>query len=106
MRKSLLFIPANHPGMLQNADVFEADAVIFDLEDGVHLTEKDAAKDLLASFLKLSSIGHIEIIIRINEINDLDEIISNKIDTILLPKATKETLVRLNQKIISSREKT
>ncbi len=99
MRKSLLFIPANHPGMLQNADVFEADAVIFDLEDGVHLTEKDAAKDLLASFLKLSSIGHIEIIIRINEINDLDEIISNKIDTILLPKATKETLVRLNQKL-------
>ena len=50
MRKSLLFIPANHPAMLQNADVFDADAVIFDLEDGVHINQKDAAKDLLSSF--------------------------------------------------------
>ncbi len=52
MRKSLLFIPANHPGMLQNVDIFDADGVIFDLEDGVALTEKDAAKDLLASFFQ------------------------------------------------------
>ena len=95
MRKSLLFIPANHPAMLQNADVFEADAVIFDLEDGVHLTEKDAAKDLLNSFLNKFKLSNIEVIVRINEVNDLNEIINERIDTILLPKADQKTLLLL-----------
>ena len=35
MRRSLLFIPGNNPGMLQSCDIFECDAVIFDLEDAV-----------------------------------------------------------------------
>ncbi|MCD4827751.1 MAG: CoA ester lyase [Acholeplasmataceae bacterium] len=99
MRKSLLFIPANHPAMLQNADVFEADAVIFDLEDGVHLTEKDAAKDLLNSFLNKFKLSNIEVIVRINEVNDLNEIINERIDTILLPKADQKTLLLLEQKL-------
>ena len=41
MRRSLLFIPSNNPAMLQNADVFGSDSVIFDLEDAVNVTEKD-----------------------------------------------------------------
>ena len=47
MRRSLLFIPGNNPAMLQNADVFGADAVIFDLEDAVNVTEKDNARNLI-----------------------------------------------------------
>ncbi len=35
MRRSLLFIPANNPGMLQSANVYPADGIIFDLEDGM-----------------------------------------------------------------------
>ena len=37
MRRSLLFIPSNNPAMLQNADIFGADSVIFDLEDAVNI---------------------------------------------------------------------
>lgn len=105
MRKSLLFIPANQPAMLQNADVFDADAVIFDLEDGVHLSEKDAAKDLLISFLSTFELSNIEVIIRLNEITDLDEIMHARIDTILLPKANEETLVLLDYKLTSLENK-
>ena len=47
MRRSLLFIPGNNPAMLQNADVFGADAVIFDLEDAVNVTEKYNARNLI-----------------------------------------------------------
>jgi citrate lyase subunit beta/citryl-CoA lyase len=47
LRRSLLFIPANVPGMLQNADVFEADSIIFDLEDAVSINEKGSARILL-----------------------------------------------------------
>lgn len=105
MRRSLLFIPANNPGMLQNADVFGADAVIFDLEDAVHITEKDAAKDLLASLLRFVKLDKIEIIVRINKLTDLDAIMNEKIDTILLPEATVDGLVQLDHKLTSLEKK-
>lgn len=44
LRRTMLFMPGNNPGMLQTAAVFGSDAVIFDLEDAVALTEKDAAR--------------------------------------------------------------
>ncbi|AUD62211.1 hypothetical protein BK010_00835 [Tenericutes bacterium MO-XQ] len=105
MRKSLLFIPANHPGMLQNVDIFDADAVIFDLEDGVALTEKDAAKDLLASFFNHFSLKNVEKIVRIHEINDLDIIMSHHIDTICLPKADVLSLKLLDKKLSTLEKK-
>ncbi|BCR35273.1 HpcH/HpaI aldolase/citrate lyase family protein [Mariniplasma anaerobium] len=105
MRKSLLFIPANHPAMLQNADIFESDSVIFDLEDGVHLTEKDAAKDLLISFLDTFKLSDLEIIIRINKITDLKEIMHEQIDTILLPKADQKSLLLLDQTLTTLEKK-
>ena len=52
MRRSLLFIPGNNPAMLQNADIFGSDAVIFDLEDAVNVTEKDNARNLIHYYLK------------------------------------------------------
>jgi len=94
MRRSLLFIPSNNPAMLQNADVFDADAVIFDLEDAVMLSEKDAAATLLKSFLAHFELSHIEKIVRINGLDtplglfDLDMVVCDQIDTIMLPKAT------------------
>ena len=103
MRRSLLFIPSNTPAMLQNADVFSADSVIFDLEDAVLLSEKDAALQLLNQFLKMFPLGSIEKIIRINGLDstlgftDLTTIVSDQIDTIMLPKATKETTLLLVQ---------
>ena len=45
LRRSLLYVPGNMPGMLQNIPVFDADGVMIDLEDAVPLAEKDAARD-------------------------------------------------------------
>jgi citrate lyase subunit beta / citryl-CoA lyase len=103
MNRSLLFIPSNTPAMLQNADVFSADAVIFDLEDAVFLSEKDAARHLLKSYLEHFKLKNIEVIVRINAIDtrlgldDLSLIVSDHIDTIMLPKANLETLKHLDQ---------
>jgi citrate lyase subunit beta/citryl-CoA lyase len=105
MRKSLLFIPANHPGMLQNVDIFDADGIIFDLEDGVALTEKDAAMDLLASFFKHFHLKNIEKIVRINEINDLDLIMCDQTDTVCLPKADTDVLKLLDKKLSTLEKK-
>jgi len=98
MRRSLLFIPANAPAMLQNADVFAADAVIFDLEDSVLIDQKDAANELLKQYLVQFSNLNMEKIVRINGVDtpffehDLKQIVSDQIDTIMLPKATKKAV--------------
>lgn len=102
MRRSLLFIPGNNPAMLQNSDVFESDAVIYDLEDAVSVTEKDAARALVSEFLKSVSEPPMEIIVRINGLDteyyqaDLDAVVSDKIDSVMLPKANAEYLIKLD----------
>jgi citrate lyase subunit beta/citryl-CoA lyase len=110
MRRSLLFIPTNKPAMLQNADIFDADAVIFDLEDSVLSTDKDAANQLLVEFLKVFKLEKTEKIVRINALdtiyakNDLLMVTSDEIDTIMLPKASIDDLKELDQ-LLSQIEK-
>ena len=103
MRRSTLFIPGNNPAMLQNADIFGADAVIFDLEDAVNITEKDNARNLISCYLKSQKSFPMEVVIRINGLDtdfyqkDLDAIVSDKIDTIMLPKARVSYLRQLDE---------
>ena len=103
MRRSLLFIPSNNPAMLQNADIFGADSVIFDLEDAVNITEKDNARNLLYYYLNAHHDLPMEVVVRINGLDtkyhkeDLEKIVSDNIDTIMLPKATIEYVNELDK---------
>lgn len=103
MRRSLLFMPGNNPAMLQNSDVFEADAVIYDLEDAVSVTEKDSARKLVAEFLCFNKTLPMEVVIRINGLDtdfyssDLEYVVSDRIDTIMLPKADHDGLLQLDK---------
>lgn len=102
MKRSLLFIPANSPAMLQNADIFGADALIFDLEDAIHPLEKDAARDLLTHYLDRFKLIDMELIVRINDkstpyhVDDLKRMVLLPIHTMMLPKARYEDLVELD----------
>lgn len=99
--RSFLFVPGNNPSMVQTADVFGADVVIFDLEDSVHSGEKDNARRLLRDFLEQNPTPPKKIAIRINAPDspfyedDLADIVSDKIDFIVLPKASVQTTQRL-----------
>ena len=104
MRRSLLFIPGNNPAMLQNCDVFDSDAVIFDLEDAVSVTEKDSARELVSQYLQsFKQAMPMEIVVRINGLDteyhkaDLKAIVSDKIDTVMLPKASVKYLKKLDK---------
>ena len=66
MRRSMMFVPGNNPGMLLNADVYGADSLILDLEDAVAPGEKDAARVLVRNALRAFDYGSAEVIIRIN----------------------------------------
>src|SRR6056297_2717124 len=95
IRRSMLFIPGDNPGMLLNAGVLGADSVIFDLEDAVSLKEKDSARILVRNALNTLEYGKTEKIVRINGLNtkywkkDLEQIIPAKPDVIMPPKIEK-----------------
>lgn len=102
MRRSCLFIPSSNPGMLQSADIYHFDTVIFDLEDAVMMSEKESARELLKNFLSIADLKNKEVMIRINGLDndlaiaDLKSIVCDDIDTIMLPKARVKDIVYLD----------
>ncbi len=88
--RSLLFLPGNNPGMLQNAGVFGADGIIFDLEDAVSPLEKDSARHLVYYALINNEYGPTKTIVRINPLiyggrDDIAMIAQAKPDALMLP---------------------
>ncbi|TVP96145.1 MAG: CoA ester lyase [Acholeplasmatales bacterium] len=94
MRRSYLFIPGDVPRMLQNLDVFDADAVIIDFEDGVHPDQKEAARQLTRAFLKHHATRDVAVFVRVNAWEeaawfqeDLACLSGSPLSGIVLPKA-------------------
>nr|WP_300005590.1 CoA ester lyase [Tissierella sp.] len=99
--RSLLFIPGNNPGMLQNSEILGADALFIDLEDAVAINEKDSARILVKEYLE-SFETQTDIFIRINPLDspyfykDLESLKGSSIKGILLPKASVESMTELD----------
>lgn len=110
LRRSMLFIPLSSPRMIQNADVFESDSIILDLEDAVSLSEKDGARDLLKNALDKLSFN-CEKVVRVNPTDsayfeeDMKVVKKLKIDLILLPKADKKSIALTIKKLGESKIK-
>lgn len=90
-------MPGNNPGMLVSADNLEADAIIYDLEDAVSTSQKDAARDLVANALRTLSYKNSIVTVRINPTDspywkdDLRAIIPAGPDGLVIPKSNKDT---------------
>ncbi len=110
LRRSLLYVPGNMPGMLQNIPVFEADGVMIDLEDAVPLQEKDAARVLTRNFLRAYPQRNKEMFVRINPLDtpygyeDLQEVLPALPDGIRLPKAETPELVEKLDTLLTEQE--
>ncbi|EGW41338.1 aldolase/citrate lyase family protein [Desulfosporosinus sp. OT] len=98
LRRTMLFMPGNNPGMLQDAAILGADAIILDLEDAVSLTEKDSARILVRDAIKYIDYSQVEVVVRVNPLDtefgpqDVDVIARVKPDTLLVPKADVEEI--------------
>ena len=92
LRRSMMFVPGNNPGMIKDAGIYGADSIMFDLEDSVAYTEKDTARFLVYNALTTLDYGDTELVVRINDlssglgIKDLEAIVRAKPDVIRLPK--------------------
>ncbi len=92
LRRTMLYVPGNHPGMIRDAHIYGSDAIMFDLEDSVSIKEKDAARQLVYHSLKTIDYGCTEVVVRVNGLNtpyggaDFEAMVRAKPDAIRLPK--------------------
>jgi len=110
LRRTMLFMPGNNPGMLQDAAILGADSIILDLEDAVSLTEKDSARILVREAIKALDYSQVEVVVRVNPLDtefgqqDVDMIARVKPNTLLIPKANEEE-IKLVDKLLDKIEK-
>ena len=92
LRRSMLFVPGNNPGMMSDAHIYGSDALMFDLEDSVTLREKDAARLLVYHALKTIHYGECERVVRVNPLStpygkaDIEAMVAAGVEVIRLPK--------------------
>ena len=108
LRRSMLFIPGNNPAMARDVILYNPDSVMFDLEDAIAITEKDAARIMVHySLLKndYASAG-IETVVRINPLDsglgvlDLEAVVPARPNVIRLPKTeTAQDIIDVEKEI-------
>jgi citrate lyase subunit beta / citryl-CoA lyase len=106
LRRSMLYVPGNNPGMIRDAHIYGSDAIMFDLEDSVSLNEKDAARLLVYEALRTCDFGRTEVVVRVNGLHtpygraDFEAMVRAMPDAIRLPKTeTPEDVMEADQLI-------
>ena len=100
LRRTMMFIPGNNPGMMQDAFIYAPDAIMLDLEDSVTMAEKDAARLLVYNALKTIDYGNIEMVVRINPLNtpygkkDIEAVVKAGVHVVRMPKTETADEVR------------
>jgi len=111
LRRTMLFVPGNNPGMLADAHIYGSDSVMFDLEDSVSLGEKDAARMLVYNALKTIDYGEVETVVRVNPLNtpygaeDIKAMVAAGVQVIRMPKTETAQDVIDTEKAIEEAEK-
>lgn len=66
LRRTMMFMNAQNPGLVKDGYIYGADSIILDLEDAVAENQKDAARFSLYHTLKTIDYGDVEVLVRIN----------------------------------------
>ncbi|HLF29094.1 MAG TPA: CoA ester lyase [Anaerolineae bacterium] len=92
VRRALLYLPGDDRRKIDKAATLNVDCVCLDIEDGVALKRKPAARDTIAAALRTLDFGRAERLVRINpvgselETEDLLATIDGRPDGYVLPK--------------------
>lgn len=92
LRRSLLYVSGTSPVNMAQAPYYDADCIIYDLEDSVPLDQKDVARFLIFNTVKNHRPKDIEVIVRVNALStpfgkqDLEAIVRAKPDVVRFPK--------------------
>lgn len=100
VRRSLLFVPGDSRRKIEKALTLDVDCVCLDLEDGVAVNQKQAARASIHTALQSLAFGRRERMLRFNrhgsglETDDFTETIAARPDSVLLPKVENAEALR------------
>jgi citrate lyase beta subunit len=92
MVRSMLVVPPTVPGMLDKALATEADALMIELEDGIHRSRKDEARKAVVEFIARRAFADKLILVRVNDVStptgedDLKQLAALRAPVVILPK--------------------
>src|SRR5690606_13529286 len=111
VRRALLFMPGDDRRKIEKGALMDVDAIIMDLEDGVALSNKKAARQSELAALQEVDFGRSERVVRLNppsmlELSrpDFDITISGRPNTYVLPKVESAGQVQLVDSWLSEAE--
>lgn len=90
--RSMLYVPGNKLGWMLKAPKYGADALMFDLEDSVELTQKAEARNAVAAAIKELCTGPFGRFVRLNRwrtgcvLDDLNAVVIDGLDGVALAK--------------------
>ncbi len=104
--RSLLYVPASSERMIAKAAARGADVLVLDLEDGVHPSHKEAARERLQESRAALGAGGAVVALRTNPPEgpggqaDLEAAATAGFDAVLLPKAESGEVVRVARDVL------
>jgi citrate lyase beta subunit len=111
VRRAQLYVPGDDLHKIEKAAALGVDSLILDIEDGVALGRKDAARETIAKALRTLDFGHTERLVRINPVDsgmeedDLDTALFMHPDGIVVPKVERPEHILYVSEEIGMRER-
>lgn len=111
LRRTMMFMNAQKPGLLKDAYIYGSDSIILDLEDAVAENQKDAARFSLFHALKNIDYGKTEVIVRINGLDtphwqeDIRCVVAGGADGIRIAKCESASDVRIVEEHVLAAER-
>lgn len=107
--RSLLFVPADKPALLEKAHMRGADAIILDLEDAVPAAGKPQARADLGNWIERLAGCGCSVVVRVNSgwldvLADLPAVIRPGVSALLLPQVKDDLPVRAVSGIVAEME--
>lgn len=100
LRRTMMFLNAQNPGLIRDPYIYKPDAIIFDLEDAVAEQQKDAARFSLYHALREIDYRGCERVVRINGLDtqywkeDIRCAVAGGCDSIRIPKTERAEQVK------------
>ncbi|MBQ1324456.1 MAG: HpcH/HpaI aldolase/citrate lyase family protein [Solobacterium sp.] len=110
LRRTMMFMNAQKPGLIRDAYIYGCDSIMLDLEDAVAENQKDAARFSLYHALKSIDYGDTEVIVRINGLDtphwqeDVRVCVAGGADGIRIAKCESAEDVRTVEKTVEAAE--
>ncbi|MHC5250090.1 aldolase/citrate lyase family protein [Enterococcus sp. LJL90] len=111
LRRTMMFMNAQKPGLIKDAYIYGSDSIILDLEDAVAENQKDAARFSLYQALKNIDYGTTEVLVRINGLDtphwqeDIRCVVAGGADGIRIAKCESAADVKLVEEHVEKAER-